>query len=80
MTNKEKAEPQEVIKLHEMPLHSKIYCKLSDGSKYLVFEHHLMTHSLYVTEMGNFGMGHVDQDMSLIKYKDGYKINNEHET
>lgn len=58
--------------LHEIPRESKIYAALSDGSKYLIYDHPDGMFSYCVSEKG--GVVHLSLFSKLRKYKDGYRL------
>jgi hypothetical protein len=60
------------MKLYDIPEKSKIYCEVSDGSKYIIFDHPDGMYSYCVTEKGE--IIHLSMVTPLKKYKDGYKI------
>lgn len=63
---------QEVITLQDIPLNSKIYCELSDGSKFAHLHHLDGMYSYCPTEKG--GVVHLYRFVNLVKFKKGYKI------
>ena len=58
--------------LYELQKGSKIYCKVSDGSKYVIFDHIDGAYSYCETENGS--PIHISAVAPLKKFKDGYKI------
>jgi hypothetical protein len=58
--------------LHEIPEKSKIYCKCSDGSEYILYDHRDGMYSYCITEKG--GVVHLGLMQELEVFKDGYKI------
>lgn len=60
------------MKLYDIPKKSKIYCKLSDGSKYFTFDHIDGMYSYCESEKGN--VLHLSVSTPLKEYKDGYEI------
>ena len=60
------------MKLYNIPEKSKIYAELSDGSKFLIFDHLDGAYSYCITEHHN--IIHLSVGTPLRKYKDGYKI------
>ena len=58
--------------LNDIPKKSKIYCEISDGSKYLIMDHLDGFYSYCVTENGS--IMHLSCSTPLQKYKDGYEI------
>lgn len=60
------------MELYEIKKGSRIYADLSDGSKYLVFDHLDGMYSYCKTEKG--GVTNLSRFTPLVEYKDGYKI------
>ena len=60
------------MKLYEIPNKSKIYCEVSDGSSYIIFDHPDGMYSYCKSEKGN--VIHLSISQELKKYKDGYKL------
>lgn len=58
--------------LYELQKGSKIYCKVSDGSKYIIFDHIDGAYSYCTTENGSYV--NISAVAPLKKFKDGYKI------
>jgi hypothetical protein len=61
------------MKLHEIPMKSKIYEEVSDGSKFFVYDHPDGMYSYCVSEKG--AVVHLGLMQELKNYKDGYKFN-----
>lgn len=61
-----------IIKLYDIPRHSKIYEKVSDGSDYFIFHYEDGTFSYCVSEKGE--ICYLIMTQKLIEYKDGYKF------
>jgi len=60
------------MKLYEIPNKSKIYEKVSDGSKYFIYDHLDGMYSYCISEKG--GICHLGISTELVEYKDGYKF------
>lgn len=58
--------------LYDIPEGSKIYCDLSDGSTFVIFDHIDGMYSYCKTEKG--GITHLSGGTPLVKHEDGYKI------
>ena len=60
------------MKLHEIPKQSKIFCEVSDGSKYVIFDHLDGMYSYCKSEKGD--ILHLSRFTPLIEVEGGYKI------
>lgn len=62
------------IMLYELPPKQdiKIYCEVSDGSKYFKFDHIDGMYSYCITEKGS--LLHPHCTTKIIKFEDGYKL------
>jgi hypothetical protein len=58
--------------LHQIPMDSKVYEEVSDGSTFFIFKHIDGMYSLCVSEKG--GTCHLAAMTPMKKFKDGYKI------
>lgn len=67
-----KLKDEDVITLQDIEKDSKIYCKISDGSSYIIFHHCDGMYSYCTTELG--GVIHLGRFTNLKKFKKGYKI------
>lgn len=63
-----------MMKLWGIPKNSKIYCKVNDGSSYVIFHHIDGMYSFCKSEKGK--ICHLSASTPLIPKKDGYKIQN----
>ena len=63
------------MKLYEIPMGSKINCKLSDGSSYFIFDHIDGMYSFCISENGN--VLHLSASTDLEKDNQDYKIQEE---
>lgn len=62
------------MRLYDIPRFSKIYCKVSDGSEFIIFDHLDGMYSYCTTEKD--GVFHLSAGQPLKKYKDGYELAN----
>ena len=60
------------MKLYDIKKETKIYAKISDKSKFLIFDHLDGAYSYCTTEKGN--AIHLSGITPLKEFKDGYKI------
>lgn len=60
------------LRLLDLPLKSKIYCELSDGSMYFIYDHPDGMYSYCVSEKG--GTLHIGLAAQFEPFKDGYKL------
>lgn len=61
-----------MVKLFEIEKGSKIYCEVSDGSKFIIYHHPDGIYSYCKTEKG--AVVHLGLMQPLQKFRDGYKI------
>lgn len=61
--------------LYQIPQKSKIYEKVTDGSRFVIFDHLDGMYSYCITEKG--AVVHLAVGTPLRKYKDGWKITKE---
>lgn len=66
------------MKLYDIKLPAKVYCDVSDNSKYITVDHLDGMYSYAVTEKG--ATVHLVASAPLVVFKDGYKLKDKYET